>query len=408
MKYITNIHSLIYRVGRMNNRSALKLGVPLLLALLWLAGYAPALAQEPVAENARCLTCHTNPDLEVKFADGSVASGHVSAGAYTLSVHGQQKMTCAGCHPNHETYPHPELSIANNREFTLAMNETCLECHPDQAERVQDSIHAQVMAQGHPEAAVCVDCHRAHETLALSHARVQIATTCRQCHAEIYDEYNQSVHGTALREENNVDVPTCVDCHGVHNMEDPRTAAFRLNSPNLCGGCHANEALMGKYGISTDVFETYVADFHGTTVTLFEKLSPDAPTNKAVCYDCHGVHDIRSMADPASIAASKENLLATCQKCHPNATANFPDSWASHFQPTFDKQPLVAAVNLFYAILIPGLVGFMGFFVVTDAGRKFLGKGEQRWHGRPPRSLLKETDQAKTEQSTSQAEETNE
>ncbi len=49
---------------------------------------------------------------------------------------------------------------------------------------------------------------------------------------------------------------------------------------------------MDKYGISTQVLNTYVADFHGTTVTLFEKQSPDAQTNKPVCYDCHGVHDI--------------------------------------------------------------------------------------------------------------------
>jgi hypothetical protein len=75
-------------------------------------------------------------------------------------------------------------------------------------------------------------------------------------------------------------------------MEDPTTVEFRLNSPNLCGGCHADRALMAKYDISTDVFETYVADFHGTTVTLFEKQSPDAATNKAVCFDCPGNPDV--------------------------------------------------------------------------------------------------------------------
>jgi hypothetical protein len=164
---------------------------------------------------------------------------------------------------------------------------------------------------------------------------------------------------------------------------------------------------MAKYDISTDVFETYVADFHGTTVALFEKQSPDAPTNKAVCYDCHGVHDIRAMDDPESIAASKENLLETCRQCHPEATPNFPDSWTSHFQPTFDKQPLVSVVNLFYAVLIPGVIGFMGFFVVTDAGRKLFG-GAERWHGRPPKSLLKEADQDSSDSSTSKAEESNE
>lgn len=350
----------------------------LLLSLLWLATNTPVLAQGPnIEENEKCLTCHSNPDLLIEFTEGSTASGYVSGLTYNASVHGRQEMTCGGCHPGHEAYPHPELAVADSRAFTMELNKTCFECHPDQAELVQDSTHARALAAGHPEAAVCVDCHGAHDTVSLHVARVKIATTCRQCHSTIYDDYSQSAHGTALREEHNTDVPTCVDCHGVHNLENPHTVHFRLTSPDLCGGCHANEALMSKYDISTDVFETYVADFHGSTVTLFEKQSPDAVTNKAVCYDCHGIHAIRSMDDPAAIASKKENLLRSCQKCHPDATLNFPDSWASHFPATFDKQPLVTAVNLFYALLIPGLIGFMGLFVVTDAGRKMLNRGKK-------------------------------
>lgn len=379
------------------------------LGLMWIMTTSPALAQSPVSEeNAQCLTCHSSPDLTVRFDDGSTVSGHISAATYANSVHGQQDMTCGGCHPNHETFPHPEVTAESERVYTLEQNEVCLTCHPDQAERVQDSMHAEALAQGNIEAAVCVDCHGAHDTVSLHEARVRIATTCRQCHAGIYDQYSESIHGEALREENNQDVPTCVDCHGVHNIADPTTNQFRLNSPNLCGSCHADEALMAKYDISTDVFQTYVADFHGTTVTLFERQSPDQPTNKAVCYDCHGVHDIQAMDDPDAIAASKQNLLETCQKCHPDATTNFPDSWTGHFPATFDKQPLVATVNLFYAILIPGLIGFMAFFVVTDGARKIFGKGEQKWHGRPPRSLKKEADDAPSESSPAKPEESNE
>lgn len=343
-----------------------------LLTALWVSSQLPALAQAPIKENEQCLTCHSNPDLVVEFPDGSTASGHIRSVAYSQSVHGQEAMTCSGCHPNHQEYPHPAISATNSREFTLQLNETCFECHPDQADKVQDSVHAQAMADGNENAAVCVDCHTAHTTLSLHEARREIAATCRQCHATIYDEYATSIHGKALFEEHNTDVPTCIDCHGVHNVEDPHTAQFRLRSPSLCGSCHADEALMSKYDIPTDVFETYVADFHGTTVTLFEKQTPDAATNKAVCYDCHGVHAILPMSDPNAIANSKENLLKTCQKCHPDATTNFPDSWASHYQPTFEKQPLVATINLFYLIVIPATVGFMAVFVLSDAGRRVL------------------------------------
>ena len=84
---------------------------------------------------------------------------------------------------------------------------------------------------------------------------------------------------------------------------------------------------------STQVLDTYVADFHGTTVTLFEKQSPDAETNKPVCFDCHGVHDIRRTDDPEKGLQMRENLLARCQVCHPDATSNFPDAWLSHYIP---------------------------------------------------------------------------
>lgn len=383
--------------------------IPILLSTVWfMSAYAPAWAQEPLNEEIEdCLTCHSNPDLRVTFPDGSVKLGHIGGTTYLNSVHGQQGMTCGGCHPNREQFPHPEVEVESSRAYTLKLNETCATCHPDQANLVQDSTHAEALEAGMTEAAVCVDCHGAHDVVSLHEARVRIATTCRKCHADIYDQYSDSIHGEALREEQNRDVPTCVDCHGVHNIEDPLTTEFRLNSPDLCGSCHANEALMSQYDISTNVFETYVADFHGTTVKLFEKQSPDQPTNKAVCYDCHGVHDIQAMDDPEAIAASKQNLLETCRKCHPDANANFPDSWTSHFPPTFEKQPLVATVNLFYAIFIPSVIGFMAFFVVTDAGRKFFGGGK-RWHGTPPDSLRPEEDQATSDLSNSEREESNE
>lgn len=374
VKYVTNTYFNKFWVGSMNfNRWKITLFIAL-IGLLWAAGTLSVFAQTPIPEeNKECLTCHSNPDLAIEFSDGSTISGHVSGTGYTASVHGAEEMTCGGCHPDHQEYPHPELSAATPRNYTLELNETCLECHPDQHELSQDSNHARALTEGNTDAAVCVDCHGAHNTTSLHESRVEIARSCRQCHSTIYNEYSDSAHSKALVEENNTDVPTCVDCHGVHTMEDPHTAQFRLKSPQLCGSCHADDTLMSQYDISTDVFETYVADFHGTTVTLFEKQSPDAPTNKAVCYDCHGAHAIQAVDDPEA-AVIKENLLETCQKCHPDATANFPDSWASHFPPTFQKQPLVAAVNLFYLIFIPGTLGFMGLFVITDAGHNIISK----------------------------------
>jgi hypothetical protein len=125
---------------------------------------------------------------------------------------------------------------------------------------------------------------------------------------------------------------------------------------------------MARYDISTDVFETYVADFHGETVTLFEHQDPNLETNKAVCYDCHGVHNIKRPDDPE--AGIKTNLLVVCQQCHPDATANFSDAWTSHFKPSLENNPLVFMVNSFYAIFIPLTLGFFIFLIGTDVFRQ--------------------------------------
>ncbi|MCX8023990.1 MAG: hypothetical protein N3A60_02175 [Thermanaerothrix sp.] len=138
---------------------------------------------------------------------------------------------------------------------------------------------------------------------------------------------------------------------------------------------------MSKYGLSTQVLNTYVADFHGTTVVLFEKTDPDQETNKPVCYDCHGVHDIRRVDDPQKGIAIKENLLKTCQRCHPDATTNFPDSWLGHYIPSPDRYPLVYYVNLFYKFFIPTVLGGMAIFVASDVYYRLWGRRRRQGGG---------------------------
>jgi hypothetical protein len=123
---------------------------------------------------------------------------------------------------------------------------------------------------------------------------------------------------------------------------------------------------MAKYNLSTDVLDTYVADFHGTTVTLFSKERSGEDTNKPVCYDCHGVHNISDTQDPERGIALKQNMLASCQRCHPDATENFSASWMSHYIATPARFPLVYYVNLFYKFFIPAVLGGMGLFVLAD------------------------------------------
>jgi predicted CXXCH cytochrome family protein len=342
-----------------------------------LVGAGAALAGEPPpqqSDNGACLACHSNPDLTYELPSpvprrqvqaGEVWSLYVDEQVFTSSIHGQEGLACTACHTDIQGYPHPPLTVNSIRLYQLEQYQTCSQCHQEVYEKSLDSIHAREIAAGNWNAAICTDCHGAHDTTPPDQPRPKIPRTCSKCHAAIHNEYLESVHGEALVDEGNPDVPTCIDCHGVHNQEDPRTAQFRLNSPRLCATCHADPALMGKYDISTNVFDTYVADFHGTTVTLFERQSPDLPTNKPVCYDCHGVHNMKRSDDPQS-QVFQENLLRTCQKCHPDATQSFSASWLSHYEPDIERYPVVYFVDLFYKLMIPSILGFMGVYVAVD------------------------------------------
>jgi hypothetical protein len=135
---------------------------------------------------------------------------------------------------------------------------------------------------------------------------------------------------------------------------------------------------MAKYGLSTDVLNTYVADFHGTTVAIFELQSPDAEVNKPVCFDCHGIHDISRTDDPSSGLQMQANLLARCQICHPDASSNFPAAWMSHYIPSPQHYPLVYYVNLFYKYFIPLTLGGMALLVVMDAGRMLVNRSRKK------------------------------
>ncbi len=348
---------------------------------------APSSQGEP--DNDFCLGCHSNPNMSKTFPNGDVLSLYIDGTKFTQAVHWQEGVACLTCHVAMAQVPHPEFAAQTIRDAKFQLYTVCQECHFERYNSVLDSVHQTALAGGDKNAAICTDCHNPHTQRRITDketgevllgAHLAIPQTCAQCHSAIYDAYKESVHGKALTELGNKDVPTCIDCHGVHNIQDPTTVRFRNDTPLLCAKCHTNETLMKQYGISTDVVDTYVADFHGTTVTLFEKTDPDLPTNKPVCTDCHGIHDIKMVDDPAAGIDIKENLLVKCQRCHPDATANFPDSWMSHYIASPEEFPLVYYVNLFYKILIPTVLGGMLVYVLTDVYRRFIARKKEGAH----------------------------
>jgi hypothetical protein len=257
----------------------------------------------------------------------------------------------------------------------------CLGCHEDTAMEMtfeDGSTMSLFVDVKHFEGSVhvsqltCTDCHGAHDVANPHAKRAMVARSCAACHGDVYAEYARSVHGRAREEEDNQDVPACSDCHTHHQIQQPGTTRFRLGSPETCIRCHGDETLMATYGISTNVAQTYLADFHGVTASLSRNLSDDKQQIVVTCNVCHGVHNIASprLLGPGVMKAT---VSQACNTCHQDAAPTFPVAWLSHYPPSPRNAPMVWAVESFYRFFIPfaiiGLILNISLHVLQDVGR---------------------------------------
>ena len=309
---------------------------------------APATQPEAVAY---CLTCHEDKTLSLTLKDGSTMSLYVDPADLAKSVHASQ-LICTDCHAKYDQ-DHPSgATFDSKRAYRVKSYETCNTCHCDTYTRTLESVHYELLKSGSERAPICVDCHGSHSIPNPHAKRAMTARSCAACHTDTYQAYAKSVHGRALVEDNNQDVPVCADCHTHHQVQQPGTTKFRLAAPDACVRCHGNESLMSKYGISTMVAKTYLADFHGVTASLSRNLSEADQQVVVTCNDCHGVHDIAS-PKLRGAEAMKATVTAACNKCHTGTAETFPAAWLSHYPPSPRHAPLVWGVGVFYKFFIP-------------------------------------------------------
>jgi hypothetical protein len=324
-----------------------------LLAALLLAAPQTRGQESPAEEAETCLSCHADHELSLTLPDGEKQPLFVDGEALARSVHAG-RVRCTDCHPGMQELPHPERTFATRAAFTAAFAESCKRCHFDKYTKLFDSVHYRRLAKG--DAPTCVDCHGSHEVLAPGKPRTRVSETCAACHADVAETYASSVHGKALANGRAEDVPVCTDCHRSHDVAGPHDQSWLVRTPQLCGKCHADEKRMKPYGLSTAVLRTYLADFHGMTASLSHAADQGERRVTALCTDCHGVHDIAKVDDPGS-GVMRANLARTCSRCHAGATESFPASWLSHYEPSWRTAPLVHGVKQFYRVLIPFMIG---------------------------------------------------
>lgn len=313
---------------------------------------------------SECLECHGDTDLSLTLPSGEQLSLFISDEALEHSIHEQIGISCDSCHPDITGYPHPEIDYETKRELSRNLYLSCELCHSNKYEETLDSMHAEIAQAGRLEAPVCTDCHGAHDIQDPDNPRSKVSLTCGQCHDQIAHDYRESVHGAALIDLDNPDVPVCTDCHGVHNIQDPRTAQFRIESPEMCAYCHDDPRIMEKYNL-TDVYDIYNLSWHGVDVSVYKANWPNIWHESAVCTDCHGVHGIFPANDPRSMV-NPDNLLSTCQECHPDAGPNWTGAWTGHQEISLARTPLVFYTQAFYELFVPFVLVLSAAYVLLQ------------------------------------------
>lgn len=394
--------------GRRMARCLVPAGL-LLCPLLLPAGPAQG-AEKPTAgvvSNKDCFVCHGDPTL-TRTVGGKKLSLEIKAPGFDKSVHGM--LSCQDCHPGITEVPHAEkLPPAQ-----------CATCHEQACKEYATSVHGTARASGKLAAAICADCHGSHYIVPVKQEdspvfRMNLPVTCARCHTNpgmaeankmkaphAAAQYMESIHGRALIQMGLIVAPACSDCHGVHDIRrssDPRAPISHANVAKTCGKCHlgiekdymqsvhGQLLLQGKAGgavcsdchtahqIQTlqgghfkagsdarcgachqDRLKRYRETYHGKAMALASITRVSAV---AACYDCHGHHKVFRTSDPRS-TLSPQNIVSTCQRCHPGATVSFT-RYIAHADPLDGKNyPTLHAAFVFMTCLLIGVFAFFG------------------------------------------------
>ncbi|WP_022666190.1 cytochrome c3 family protein [Desulfospira joergensenii] len=167
----------------------------------------------------------------------------------------------------------------------------------------------------------CEDCHGPMQAKGKSHPDPEAAgflktdpkrtfdyQTCKKCHKTAHERFLKGEHAKAAEKEKKEGkpsqtgfAPTCGDCHSAHYSKSRKSRADTgKEMTRTCGACHPDQEA------------SYLDNYHG-------KAGVNLGYDKAAfCTDCHGAHTAVSLKD-------KTQVLTTCRRCHPDATAAFAD-----------------------------------------------------------------------------------
>lgn len=281
---------------------------------------------------AVCTSCHgthnilphQNPDSTINIAN--VAKTCEKCHAQIEQVHEKivegrlwkqnpdQVPACIDCHAPHK------IRRAYKDGGPRISDETCLSCHKDpnlkmekngqsislfiDSEKLSPSSHANI---------ACVQCHYDIHPEENPVCKNSKPVDCAVCHSEHVTNYFQGVHGKLFAQKD-PDAPSCVFCHGKHDVLSKKmteSPTFPRNVPALCSRCHADgqAASIRNATGEAHIQQSYMQSVHG------KGLMESGLVVTAMCTDCHTPHKVLPAQDDDS-TVNIDNLGKTCGKCH--------------------------------------------------------------------------------------------
>ena len=309
-------------------------------------------------QKADCYLCHS----------GIAKEHRESIHGISLNEGVDEAAMCWNCHGSHDI---KKVKDPQSRVFTTNIAATCGTCHDNQkimqkfdlgiknpGQNYMNSVHGKLVAGGRKDAPSCIVCHGTHNIKNKIQPGSKISTfnipqLCGSCHKDAASDYEKSIHWLRAKKGFR-ESPVCDDCHSEHSIRALSTGDKRAESKKIqeetCVVCHQSPRIAARFGSEGGQALLYQDSYHGLAVMRGDKKA-------AMCVDCHSTHKILPKGYEES-SINPDNVASTCKKCHPNATTVFSQSY-SHKTQNKEAAKIENIVATIYFWMIVSVIGAM-------------------------------------------------
>lgn len=226
-----------------------------------------------VSRKVGCVKCHQELWAEAQQVEGYDEDARLGVvveqiESYMNSIHARpniddQSRTNATCYDCHDAHYITRENSLNTPQSKLQIPYKCGTCHAEVLDTYMTSVHGKEIGTGNARAAVCTDCHSAHN-IDVPHdvtGRLAITAQCGNCHEDQLESYVETYHGK-ITQLGYGETAKCYDCHGSHairRVSEPESMVHNGNRLETCRTCHEN---------ATEGYVTFQP--HGTTDNFAE------------------------------------------------------------------------------------------------------------------------------------------